>query len=41
MYPLKYLLAIPTLAVPDGGATMMLLGGALCGLVLLRRYLKR
>jgi VPDSG-CTERM motif len=27
--------------VPDGGATVMLLGGALAALVLVRRYLKR
>ena len=27
--------------VPDNGATLMLLGGALAGLALVRRYLKR
>ncbi len=29
------------LRVPDNGAAVMLLGGALAGLALLRRYLKR
>jgi VPDSG-CTERM motif len=28
-------------AVPDGGATVMLLGVALAGLALMRRYLRR
>ena len=31
----------PGVAAPDSGATVMLLGGALAGLGLLRRYLKR
>ena len=39
---LMFFSAVPVVPdVADGGATVMFLGGAMCGLVLLRHYLKR
>ena len=38
----SFLSAVPiVMDIADGGATVMLLGGTMCGLVLLRHYLKR